>query len=222
MLVLTITDVSWSFPTGLVRWSPSIMQMEKMHMPWRETWLTWLTRWLHCSQWSPIETHDGATASSTHFTLLVSSGTQWTASDCDCAMFLSLSFSWESPDCACLVRRPCLARVHQGLVTRTGRARETAEARAKSLVKSARRQKVQTLKILLLIRNDVTVLDIFKLIPQFLFFISQLNTLLTVPTVASLAQKPLAHLHHWFFSSLDFHSTDVQNILVDKTNQDDR
>lgn len=36
-------------------------------------------------------------------------------------------------------------------------------------MKSARQQKAQTLKILLLIHNDTAVVDIFKFIPPFLF-----------------------------------------------------
>lgn len=87
-------------------------------------------------------------------------------SDSEC---VCVSDSWENLECAFQVRRHRLARARQVLATRRERARETAEERAKNWAKSARQQKAQTLKILLLIHNDTAVLDIFKFLPHFHF-----------------------------------------------------
>ena len=92
-----------------------------------------------------------------------------TDSNPECVVYCYMSLSLGSPECVLRARRRPLARTSRDLVTRRGRARETAEERAKSWVKSARRQKAQTLKIHPLIHNDAAVLDIFKFALHFLF-----------------------------------------------------
>lgn len=82
-------------------------------------------------------------------------------------------------------------------------------------MKSARQQKAQTLKILLLIHNDAAVLDIFKFTLHFHFNL-YLTISLTLQTVTICASKLFTHFHHcffFFFLSLAFDCSDEQNVL---------
>lgn len=148
-----------------------------MRTPWRETWPTWLMKWALFLQ------------------LLVKSAPR---ADCNRErVCVYMSPRWKSRECACRVRRLRRARTRRDPATRRGRTSETAEERAKSWVKSARRQKAQTLKILLLIHNDAAVLDIFKFIPCFLF-LSLFDNTSALQTICASKHVP----HQFFFLKL--------------------
>lgn len=89
----------------------------------------------------------------------------WADPGCEHVVFsVCMSRSWGSPGCVCRARRRRLAKARPALETRRGRVRETAEERARSWAKWARRQKAQMSKIPPLTHNDAAALDLFQFI----------------------------------------------------------